>query len=76
MRNVAAEEDRAQHMRLVQPPLVFPPHTIRCDVGNQHRRSFSWKRRTAVGAIETEHPDHAHMIFIGRDDLEVVDEMS
>jgi hypothetical protein len=76
MRDVAADEDRQQPTRFVAPQLVLAIYAIRVDIGDQHRRSFSDEGRASVGPVEAEHPDQPHMSFVGRQDLQIADQVA
>src|SRR2546426_5159415 len=74
-RDVAADEHRVEHVSLVAPDLVVAQHAIAAQVRDQHRRSFSLKRRPAVGAVEADHAGETRMMLVLRSYLQIVDEM-
>ena len=75
MRDVSADKERPQHVRLIPPTIICASHAIRHDIGDQHRGPFSLKRRAAIRAIEAEHADLAHTMLVFWDDLQIVDKM-
>src|SRR6266851_555830 len=74
-RDVAADEDRVEHVSLVAPDLVVAQHAIAAQVRDQHRRSLSLKRRPAVGAVEADHAGETRVMLVLRSYLQIVDEM-
>src|SRR5712671_3116103 len=56
-RNVAADENRPQHVRLKTPQPVVAEHALRFEIGDHRGRPCRLKRRAAVGAVEAHHPD-------------------
>ena len=76
MWDVAADEYRLQPTRLIAPHLVLAEYAIRPHVGNQHRRSFPDEGQAAVGAVETEYADQPDMSLVGRQDLQIIDQVT
>src|SRR6266567_4207339 len=74
-RNVAADEDRMEHMRPVAPDIVFGEHAIAAQIRDQHRRPFSLERRPAVGAVEADHAGDMRLLLVLRSYLQIVDQM-
>src|SRR6266850_8298759 len=56
-RDVAADENRPQHMRLKTPQPVVAEHALRFEIGDHRGWPCPLKRRAAVGAVEAHHPD-------------------
>src|SRR6202795_881453 len=56
-RNVAADENRPQHVRLKTPQPVIAEHALRFEIGDHRGRPCPLKRRAAVGAVEAHDPD-------------------
>jgi hypothetical protein len=56
-RDVAADEDRPQHVRLKTPQPVVAEHALRFEIGDHRGRPCPLKRRAAVSAVEAHHPD-------------------
>src|SRR5438128_310560 len=75
-RDVAADEDRFDHVRLVAPGVVLAQHAVRIEVGDQHRRPLAVERRPAVGAVQTEHAGELRAALAVARDLQIADEMT
>src|ERR1700694_2701932 len=53
-RDVAADENRPQHVRLKTPQLVLAEHALHFEIGDHRGRPRTLKRRVTVGAVEFE----------------------
>src|SRR6267378_1478846 len=63
-RDVAADEDRAQHVRLKTPQPVVAEHALSFEISDHRGRPCPLKRRATVGAVEAHHPDRPAMPFV------------
>src|ERR1700730_8386305 len=56
-RDVAADENRPQHVRLKTPQPVVAEYALSFEISDHRRRPCSLKRRATVGAVEAHHPN-------------------
>src|SRR5258708_4288566 len=74
-REVAADENRLQHVRSKAPHLVVGEHALRFEISDHRRRLRPLKRRVAVGAVEAHHPDRPGMARIIPEYLKILDQV-
>src|ERR1700730_15781957 len=60
-RDVAADENRPQHVRLKTPQPVVAEYALSFEISDHRRRPCPLKRRATVGAVEAHHPDRPGM---------------
>src|SRR5882762_2445836 len=71
-RDVAADENRPQHVRLKTPQPVVAEHALSFEISDHRRRPCPLKRRVAVGAVEAHHPDRPGMPYVVPEDPKIV----